>query len=248
MKARSFGVLVACLTALAVVAPAQADLTISFSNDTLAATVAFDVQGNNLIAILRNVSTFDVGAPEEVLTGVYFNIDGLGANTLTPEKAELADGSVVRFPAVGDGTDSNGEIGGEYAYMNGISGVSSGATHVISAVGLDDLIGPQHLFPGEALWGPSSKAPDGLGYGIVSAADNLNIGNSKVTGDVPLVQDAVKFTLSGLPDDFMLAGSIRDVLFNYGTEFNPVPVPAPGAFALGALGLGMIGWYRRRPT
>ncbi len=244
MKARKVASLLACFMALAVVAPAQADLTISFSQDTLAASVTFGVQGNNLIATLRNISTFDVTAPEEVLTGVYFNIDGLGANILTPEMAVLSAGSYVRFPVAGDGTDSNGEIGGEYAYMNGVPGVPSGATHVISAVGLDDLIGPTSLFPGEPLWGPASDSPDGLGYGIVSAADDLSIGNAKVTGDVPLVQDGVVFTLSGLSDDFVLEGSISAVMFNYGTAFNPVP--APGACALGALGLGLIGWYRKR--
>ena len=130
--------------------------------------------------------------------------------------------------------------------MDGVPGVPSGATHVISAVGLDDLIGATSLFPGGSLWGPPSDAPNGLGYGIVSAADDLSIGNKKVTGEVPLVQDGVVFTLSGLSDDFVLEGSISDVMFNYGTEFNPVP--APGACALGALGLGMIGWYRRRPA
>ena len=244
MKARHLGILVACLLALAVVAPAQADLTIGFSQDTLAASVTFDVQGNNLIATLRNVSTFGATAPEEILTGVYFNIYGTG--TLTPEMAVLSTGSVVHFPVAGDGTDSNGEIGGEYAYMDGVPGVPSGATHVISAVGLDDLIGATSLFPGGSLWGPPSDAPNGLGYGIVSAADDLSIGNKKVTGEVPLVQDGVVFTLSGLSDDFVLEGSISDVMFNYGTEFNPVP--APGACALGALGLGMIGWYRRRPA
>jgi hypothetical protein len=78
----------------------------------------------------------------------------------------------------------------------------------------------------------------------VSATDDLTFGNSKVTGAVPLVQDGVVFTLSGLPDDFVLEGSISDVMFNYGTGFNPVP--APGACALGVLGLGLVGWCRRR--
>ena len=89
MKARHLGIIVACVMALAVVAPAQADLTIGMAQDTLAASVTFDVLGNNLIVTLKNVSTFDATRPEEILTGVYFNIDGLGTVRITVSEEDV---------------------------------------------------------------------------------------------------------------------------------------------------------------
>ena len=123
---------------------------------------------------------------------------------------------------------------------------------VISAAGLDDLVGPGDLFPGGNLWGPPSTAPDGLGYGTLSVGDDPSSGNGMVTGGIPLISfdplqglaPGVVFELSGLPQDFVLEGNVGDVMFNYGTAF--APIPAPGAVVLGAIGLTLIGWVRRR--
>ena len=104
------------------------------------------------------------------------------------------------------------------------------------------MTGPPDLFPGELLWGPES--PNGLGYGLVSSihAD----ANHAVDGKQPLVQNGVLFTLSGLPTGYDVDGNVDDVMFNYGTEFNPVPVPVPGAIVLGMIGLTMTGMIARR--
>ena len=224
-------------------APALGDLTVTWSSGNLAARATFSQRGgDNLTVTLENVSSFDVTCAEEVLTGVYFNVAGA---TLTRVRAVLPPGSVVLWPVSGDGTDSNGEIGGEYAYVDNLPcGPAEGA---ITAVGLDDFAGPDFLFPGEPLWGPPSDAPDGLGYGITSAGDNPATGNQKVTGAVPLVKNGVVFTLSGLPGGSELAQIISNVEFNYGTAFSPTPVP--GAGALGLIGLGLVGWVgrKRRP-
>ncbi len=211
-----------------------------FQQDPLAAQATFYTDGSNLLVALENTSAYDVLAPEDVLTGVFFTIDNLGANTLVPERAVLYDGSVVLFAVSGDGTDSNGEIGREYAFRDDLTGVPSGATMVIAGVGLNDILGPHGLFPGENLWG----GPDGLGYGILSAGDDPANGNVRVTGGVPLVSTGVLFELSGLPDGFTLEGNVRDVMYNYGTAFNSVPDPSSGLLIM--LGLTVVGCRKRR--
>jgi len=235
MKEKMAFLLVFCAVSAVVVSQASADLSMATSQ----ARVTFAQDGSNLIVTLENISPVGVMVPVDVLTGVFFNLPGV---TLTPVSAFLAPGSSVLFPSTGIGVDSNGQIGGEYGYVDGLTGMPSGANMVISAVGLDDIVGPPDLFPGGLLWDP--KSPNGLGYGIVNGIDPD--GNAKVSGAVPLVQSGVVFTLSGLLGPLDLESNISGVTFNYGTEFNPNPIPAPGAILLGSLGLCMVGWWQRR--
>jgi hypothetical protein len=225
--------------------PAAADFTYTYVDDPLAARATFAKDGTNLVVTLENISTFDVMSPGQVLTGVYFDLDG--SISLTPVSVALTAGSTVLFPEMSntaDGLDSSDEVGGEFAYREDLDVPPSPTYRVAASVGLDDELGAPYLFPGEPLWGPASEAPDGLGYGIVSAGDDPTSGNAKVTGAVPLVKNGVVFVLDGLPDDFNVDTGISNVWFNYGTEFNPIP--APGAFVLGAIGIGILGWMRRR--
>ena len=219
-------------------AAAVGDISRTYSDGELLARATFATDGGNLLVTLENISPFDVTAPEQVLTAVYFDLaDGV---ELTPVMAVLSSGSEVLFPVEGDGLDSQGEIGGEYAYRDDLTcGPSS---RVIAASGLDDTLGPKHLFPGTGLWHPVS--PNGLGYGLVSLGDNPTEGNAKVTGMVPLVQNGVVFTLTGLPANYDLAANLQNIEFNYGTEFSPTPVP--GALVMGVMGMALIGWRTRR--
>lgn len=220
-----------------------------------AGRVTFDQDGDEFLVTLENIATSDATCPEDVLTGVYFDLLGLTTQEvedLGKDSAVLTDGSWVVNPTVWNtgqppGTDSIGEVGGEYGFRYDLPpSPPFEAGMVIAAVGLGDLLGPLHLFAGEELWGPSSDAPDGLAYGIVSGV--APTANARVTA-VPLVQNGVKFTLSGLPSGFVLDETkIQNVALNYGTDvLVVVPLPAAvwgGMMLLG--GMGALGVIRRK--
>ncbi|NLF30792.1 MAG: hypothetical protein GX591_07890, partial [Planctomycetes bacterium] len=206
MLAGTLGVLIAA-------GMAQADLSWSFAQDTLAARATFGIEGTMLRVTLTNTSSFPVVRPEEVLTGVYFQMPNV---TLTPVRAVLAGESFVWFPKVGTGVDSSGQIGGEYAYRSDLSGAFGDPSHGISAVGMNNWFGPTDRFPGGDLQPPAS--PNGIGYGLISYSDNT--GNAQVSGKVPLVQNSVTFYLDGMPQGYDLSG-ILGVKFNYTSDICP---------------------------
>ena len=223
----------------------------------LGGRVTFDQQGQDLLVTLENIAPSGATCPEEILTGVYFDLLGLTpaqVASLVRAKGELTPGSWVVnswasfvYPGSSQpGTDSNGEVGAEYGFRYDLpSSPSLPAGMVITAVGLGNLVGPTHLFAGEELWGPSADAPDGLGYGIVSGV--APTANAKLTS-VPLVQDGVIFTLSSLPQGFVLdETNITNVALNYGTDVNVLPLPGAvwgGMMLLG--GMGALGFIRRK--
>lgn len=201
------------------------------------ASAHFDIVDGDLEVTLTNTSTTDALVPSDILTAVFINISGAPTPALTPDRATLAQGSLVHF----GGTDGGGGVGGEWAFRAGpILGYNFG----ISSTGLD-IFGPFDRFPGSNLQGPES--PDGLQYGITSAGDNVTTGNAPVTGDHALIQNAVVFRLGNLPAGFQLS-RIDGVLFQYGTSLSEPSfpgVPAPGTMALLAAA-GLIARRRGR--
>jgi hypothetical protein len=222
---------------------ASATVTISGANGTLAASAAFQKSGNNLIVTLTNTSTSDVLVPADVLTAVFFDIDGF-APTFTRTSAVLNTGSTVLY----DGSPAGGVVGGEWAYNPSLTINSKTFGYGISSSGLG-LFGPGDRFPGTNLAGPDS--PDGPQYGIVSAGDNSATGNGGITGSEGLIKNSVVFTLQCTANCGFAESNISDIVrFQYGTnvsEPNITTTPEPGFYGL--LSLGMTGLYcavRRR--
>lgn len=240
----------ALVVAALIATPAHAlPITFAGSSGSRSASATFEQSGSQLLVKLTNTSAFDVLAPSNVLTGVFFTL--WGVSSLTPISAAL-DGSDVLF-----GPDGGGDVGGEWAYRSALW------IHGISSTGADGIFGPGDLFGGANLQGPTS--PDGLQYGITSAGDDPSTGNAPVTGGHALIQNSVLFTLGGLPSGFQLHNwSVLNVAFNYGTSLNLVPgfrqppeqppVSAPEPATLVLLGSGLVAftgaaaWKRRRRT
>lgn len=226
------------LTCAPLAAPANASIIWSGTQASLAASAEFHASGTDLVVTLSNTSSADVGAPGDVLTGVFFKVSGASL-LLNPASAVVPPTSTVLFGA----TEPGGGVGGEWAYRGDLSGGPGNRDYGISSTGLN-LFGPGDLFPGVNLQGPAS--PDGLQYGITSAGDNPAIGNAAVTGSNALIQNQVVFTFSGLPSGFDLS-RINGVFFQYGTDLSEpgyngnIPAPVGGVLLLGALG-----WRTRR--
>lgn len=224
-----------------------APILFSGSSGRLSASALFDTSGNSLVVTLTNTSPADVQAPKDVLTAVFFDIQGPPLS-LTPSSAVLGSDSSVLFGKTGP----NGTVGGEWAFASTYSPKSGVTNYGISSSGLD-IFGPHDRFPGQNLAGPD--APAGLEYGITSAGDNPSTGNPPVRSKNALIQNQVIFTLTGLPPAFDPASQIRNVYWQYGTSPNEpqlvgtvVPEPTAGAMLGILLGVVAIGRRRRMPV
>ena len=234
---KQFGCLTAAVMCVCSSVSALGQLTFVSSNGLRSASATFDVVGGNLQITLNNISTNDVTSPTgggAILTTVFFDLSPTTA--LTPVSALLGLGSVVHF-----GSSGGGNVGGEWAFASGLVGAPGNAALGASSSGLG-------LFGSGNFGGPDLDPPNavnGLNYGITSAGDNVFSGNAAVTGNVPLIQNSVVFTLSGNPV-FTTIGdyTISNVSFQYGTSlleprdpgiFVETNVPEPTTLSICAL-------------
>jgi len=239
--------LIAGVCVLAVSVSASA-LTVELAgpNAGTSAKVTFTKVGDVLQVYLENTSTNDAMNPMSLLQGVFFGVDGLSGalTTMSATLQNAGDTDAVIYASAQDGTWTAGvsDLGGEWAYNDGVVGAPDGANHIISATGLG-LVGVDDRFGTTNLAGPDGV--DGMQYGMVNGDTYAAGGNSPVTGGNALITNDMMFELSGF-SDFELS-DLFGISFQWGTSFDGGhQIPAPGAALLAGLGLSLVGFVRRR--
>jgi hypothetical protein len=161
---------------------------------------------------------------------------------------------VVESPALGGSTFTVGEISGdpiweviEKAWWD----VDRNVTIISYTVGNDSFSDPitsLHVAKQGTL--VSLSAP--TGWTAVESADQIVWSTADAANGVPLfgTLDTMVATFAGLYDITYLPGAMADfadgtILSNPNWVVSTI-VPAPGAFVLGVMGLGLLRWARRR--
>lgn len=216
--------------------------------ETLKAKATFVVSNLDLVVTLENTATFDPNDQADILTAIIFNMQG--NPKLIPVSAELGPDSSLIARKLPRGFD--GDVGGEWAYRNGLTKTPQGANEGISTANLKWFANKKYLFPGDNLQG--GKAPSGINFGLTTLNDfpGNNKGGLK---NQPVIKTEVVFTFAGLPENFDLS-SITDVTFQYGKSLKHDPeiagevfdvIPEPSTITLVAAGLlGAVAFARRR--
>jgi hypothetical protein len=243
LLALQMGLLVLAQSALA------GPVSFGFSSGTRSATVEFSSSGSDLFVTLTNTSPFDALVPTDILTAVFFELDGNPALTRVSAFVPLSS-SVLVGNSGANVTPGDRVVGGEWSYLNSISDPAN-HNQGISSTGVGTF-GPGNRFPGANLQGPTS--PNGVQYGITSAGDNFLTGNGGLSGE-HLILNSVVFKLSGFSGEPNAV--ITAARFLYGTSLDepqfegtlvPVPplVPEPSTYLMAAMGLIALLFARRR--
>ena len=218
---------------------------------TLDASATFVISNLDLIVYLSNTGTFDPSVPADILTSIFFKIDGDPA--LTPVSAQLGpDSSVIAHPLP---LGFDGDVGSEWAYGNDLANTKRDAKagnvfEGISSVGFK-WFKANDLFPGEKL--RKTGHPGGVDFGITTIND-LYGNDTKGLKNQGLIQAEAIFTLADLPQGFEYT-DISNVTFQYGANLKQpdilgeviAQIPEPSTISLVAAGLlGALTLARRR--
>ena len=212
--------------------------------EELQASVSFTLSNNDLVVTLSNAGTYDSNDAPDILTGIFFTING--DPLLTPLSAAVAPGSFVTGHHVLPGF--NGNIGSEWAYRNELTGAPLGDNEGISSTSLK-WFGKKNLFPGSTIKGAGSFG--GVQFGLTTDFDFPANDRGSIKNQA-LIENSTVFTFDGLPEGFSLS-DVTNVTFKYGTTLKEpefigvaaIPEPAPITL-VGAGLLGMLSLKRRK--
>ena len=233
------------------------------TSNTDTATATFGFSGADLTLVLTNTSTFGQYQNADGLSGLFFDISGNPGLTGTSATASgLVDPSATGPQNVSNRWGFQHSASG-YTYREG--GTLTTAQYGVAAAGYSSL---KQSFGHSNFGSGPSNALRGLDYSIVGA----DFARIKGHGAGTLVDNAVTFQFSGLPDGFSLS-DIGNVTFAYGTSpegsvaaTSPTgtgtstgtgtgtststsaaaPVPEPTTLVLMLSGLAALGLIRRR--
>lgn len=245
MVCRSLSVVAVLVVTLSAAGRCQAaSRTYEGLSGDLKAEVAFEQIGSDLKVTLSNTSSKSVEKPEQVLTGVFFNIlNNPSLLQATPGHTATAADGVVNGPA---GTNIN--VGGEWAYKKSNPSLLSDYHQGISSSGLGIFGKFDRFSSGNNLAGPDS--PGGMEYGIISPSGIGPNANMPIKTN-PFIKNSAIFLFPGM-GDLDLKNLDKTVRFQYGISISEPYIigdstPEPGTMAI--LGLGaapLIARLRRR--
>lgn len=228
---------IAVLSGLALGAAGYSTVIFNGASGPLAAQAQFTISGGVLTLQLTNTSTADSLVPSDLLSSVFWNMTG--SPNLVGWNAVLGGGSSVYLNGVASNPANLNDF---FAYRDDIAGPRA---YGVSSSGFG-------IFGGFDLFNPGATGePNGMGYNILSAGDNLASGNMPLMTN-NLVKDSVVFTF--FVGD-VHESAIQDVFFQYGTsltepgfdgEIPPEGNPVPEPFTLAIAGAGLAMALRRR--
>jgi hypothetical protein len=268
-RALAVGVAAGLLLALGSASAEATTIIRTGTSGSLKAWVRFEQAGTgaDIFVTLANISSADVTLNTQILTGVFFNLNGSSA--LTKSTAQLAD--QVNSSGVPLTTDSfafncsgaagvgkmacpspnstGGNIGGEWAYRFDSAGLNTGngvtQQHGIGGSNLSGTFGSGDVFDAGAELGGSAGA-GGVDYGLTSFGDDTI---TNPGGTPPLLLNAGVFRF--IVGATYALTSVTEVRFQYGSSPSEpeIDVPLPPALMLlssGLLGIAAVLQARRR--
>ena len=237
-----------------------ADIKITFDDATGKLTVV-DHAATSLKATLRDAADVvldraDIGSATSF--NVLFDstivnpagmdnigISGTLAGTDTFLGADAYKGSLGNLAGGLGGADGIAFVGGILSITTSLSGIGG-------SILLDPAVG-DWIFTGTT--GVVGAEPDGDGSEpgaftfTIDAADRANFTTGKVVVidiSVPVFGDGSSTLGFTNADDFFAAAVANDGFMSTGGDMKVSIVPAPGAALLAVMGMGMVGWIKRR--
>ncbi|MBL8221404.1 MAG: PEP-CTERM sorting domain-containing protein [Bryobacterales bacterium] len=209
------------------------------------ANVTFNLVTSNILQVtLSNTSNMAATSENDVLTAVHFS----SPLNLTPVTANVNSiSNLLNCPAC---TNASIDISAEWAYQSSVSGLSlSGPVNLLSAadfgvMNLADRFGANNV--------AGTPGVGGIDFGIVGSGGV----NSALTGS-PLVsrqavfyfQTSAGFNTNSIGNVGFLYGSGNYGWVNFDSGYYSLvggTAPEPGSWLLMAMGVGALGWMRRR--